>query len=529
MTNFRTDPNGADPSDARTGDVAEPGRLVGQVFNDIYFERNPKSPWYGEPRPIAGIPVGIYARRRRHALPERRDGDAATTPEQLAAAHDGDHEPRRLVRGARALDRDAQLPDPAGSVPRHVPGHGRRPGYERAPERDYNPNLLTANDAGGGVAGPDHPARPPLDPISGTACEDPAVPSRGPSCSRSRVRAVPSCRRPAAGRSRSRATSSAPRDRHRRDRRCTSTSPTRATARCTTLTRANGGVVSWTPGTGEHAGHDRHPGAGLASTQQRTSAERFRPGPKQLTIVTSARERRRVQRQRHHASRARHERHRRERRHLHADRRQRAGAAAVAGEPTTRSRTRSTRARRRQPARARAGHLQRERARVEAAEDPGPRPRRHHRRARAPGPRPRGPAVPRQRLGHRRPLLPAERRPPSTRPSSAHAPYAVRRGASRRVLRGADITVVAKTTTAYDLHGATDMLARRGADRRPRPHDRPRRRRRRHPAAGQRQQHADHQRRAREQRRRRRRRHRPRPAVRATAATTTTSGSPTTG
>ena len=41
MTNFRTD----------RGDVEEPGRVVGQVFNDIYFERNQMSPWYGEPRP----------------------------------------------------------------------------------------------------------------------------------------------------------------------------------------------------------------------------------------------------------------------------------------------------------------------------------------------------------------------------------------------------------------------------------------------------------------------------------------------
>src|SRR5215472_15262543 len=62
MTNFRTDPNGVDAADTRTGDVEEPGRVVGQVFNDIYFERNQNSNWYGEPRPIANIPVGIYAR-----------------------------------------------------------------------------------------------------------------------------------------------------------------------------------------------------------------------------------------------------------------------------------------------------------------------------------------------------------------------------------------------------------------------------------------------------------------------------------
>src|SRR5262249_37941928 len=62
MTNFRTDANGVDAADSRTGDVEEPGRVVGQVFNDIYFERNQNSNWYGEPRPIANIPVGIYAR-----------------------------------------------------------------------------------------------------------------------------------------------------------------------------------------------------------------------------------------------------------------------------------------------------------------------------------------------------------------------------------------------------------------------------------------------------------------------------------
>ena len=37
-------------------------RLIGLVSNDIFFERDPKSMWYGEPRPIGGIPVGIYQR-----------------------------------------------------------------------------------------------------------------------------------------------------------------------------------------------------------------------------------------------------------------------------------------------------------------------------------------------------------------------------------------------------------------------------------------------------------------------------------
>jgi hypothetical protein len=41
-------------------DVEEAGRIIGGVFDDIYFDRDPKSIWYGEPRPLAHIPVGIY-------------------------------------------------------------------------------------------------------------------------------------------------------------------------------------------------------------------------------------------------------------------------------------------------------------------------------------------------------------------------------------------------------------------------------------------------------------------------------------
>ena len=40
-------------------DVAIPGRIVGLVSDDIYFDRDKKSIWYGEPRPLANIPIGI--------------------------------------------------------------------------------------------------------------------------------------------------------------------------------------------------------------------------------------------------------------------------------------------------------------------------------------------------------------------------------------------------------------------------------------------------------------------------------------
>lgn len=49
MTNFK---NGQDP--------AVPGRIVGLVTDNVYFERDIQSIWYGEPRPVPNIPVGIY-------------------------------------------------------------------------------------------------------------------------------------------------------------------------------------------------------------------------------------------------------------------------------------------------------------------------------------------------------------------------------------------------------------------------------------------------------------------------------------
>ena len=96
---------------------------------------------------------------------------------------------------------------------------------------------------------------------------------------------------------------------------------------------------------------------------------------------------------------------------------------------------------------------------------------------------------------------------------SAHAPYAGV-DAAHPVLRGADLTVAAKTTTAYNLGTGNTAHLRPGPHRRPRPDDRAGRGRRRHPAPGPRQQLPAHQQRAREQRRRGRRRDRARPAVR---------------
>ena len=261
-----------------TGDVAEPGRVVGQVFNDIYFERNPKSNWYGEPRPIASIPVGIYAR-----VDTCRNVNQPFDAQQLAADHDGEHE-RRTARTRRCCPR----PRRSTARSRRDPCPGMYivtvddPGTKTHPNPNYNPNLLTANTPFEVWPGLTDQLDTPLDPISGTACEDPAERRRsarpsippGPSCCRSPRRWCRPDR--AAGRSRSRATSSAP--------------PVRPgqPAAGVTLTDVRTG-----------AGHDLDPGqrrhrrAGLRETAEHpdtivikvpgaSSRRTFRPGPKQL-------------------------------------------------------------------------------------------------------------------------------------------------------------------------------------------------------------------------------------------------------
>lgn len=196
MTNFRTDPNGENAGDNRTGDVAAPGRLVGQVFNDIYFERNPESPWFGEPRPIAGIPIGIYAKAEvlqaggGFSMTGREIGrDGASAPEitydgakwrlltTVTTSPDGSFE--ALVPSTETFN----CPIPQGPCPGIYLVTVDDPGFiDGAPggpgdhsNANYNPNLLLATTPSDAWPGLTTQLDLPLDPISGTACEDPAA------------------------------------------------------------------------------------------------------------------------------------------------------------------------------------------------------------------------------------------------------------------------------------------------------------------------------------------------------------------
>ena len=280
MTNFRTDPNGTDAADSRTGDVNPPGRFVGQVFNDIYFERNPQSPWYGEPRPIAGIPVGIYA--RVDTVPNVNlpyDANNWRLLTTVTTSADGSFE--ALVPSTETFN----CPIPQGPCPGMYLVKVDDPGTTAHPNPSYNPNLLTATTPAESWPGLTTQLDLPLDPISGTACEDPAVPARP------EVLQVSTPIVPATG-SRQITVQA---DFIGAAGTATGITGVRATltddrnGQVQTLTRANGGIVSWTPGSGSTPDTIVLNVPVLATNGAANLLPNltFRPGPKQLTITTA--------------------------------------------------------------------------------------------------------------------------------------------------------------------------------------------------------------------------------------------------
>ena len=291
MTNFRTDPNGEDPADTRTGDVEEPGRVVGQVFNDIYFERNQMSNWYGEPRPIANIPVGIYARVDtvpNASCPDPNqpgvrcfDSNTWRLIKTVDTSADGAYE--ALLPSTETLN----CPIPQGPCPGMYIAIVDDPGTKANPNPNYNPNLLTANTPFEVWPGLTDQLDTPVDPISGTACQDPAGATGGiapdPSDpARPELLQVnyPYAPNPGAN---SRQVSiqgdfigiAGAAD--ATGGRVTLTDV--RTGAVTTLTRANGGIASWTPGT------TSTPDTIVINVPAISAA--FPPGPKELTIITA--------------------------------------------------------------------------------------------------------------------------------------------------------------------------------------------------------------------------------------------------
>ena len=263
----------------RAGPPRRPG-LQRHLLRD-----QPLSPWYGEPRPIAGIPIGIYA--RVDTVPnvnQPYDPNTWRLLTTVTTSPDGTFE--ALVPSTETWN----CPIPQGPCPGMYLVTVDDPGTAAHPNANYNPNLLLATTPSEVWPGLTTQLDLPLDPISGTACEDPAarpVPP-GPTCCRSRG---PTCSRrtaaPPAG-SPSSATSSARRGRQR-------TPPASGHAH----RRSQRPGRDAHPGQRRHreldtgnrldAGHDRHPGPGGGDQRRANLLPNltFRPGPKQLTITSA--------------------------------------------------------------------------------------------------------------------------------------------------------------------------------------------------------------------------------------------------
>jgi hypothetical protein len=154
-------------------DVEEPGRIIGLVSNDIYFERNAASVWYGEPRPIAGIPVGIY--QRVDTVPNINQPYDANNWRLMTTVYTS---PEGTYEALLPSTENFNCPIPQGPCPGMYLFKVDDPGTKANPNPGYDPNLLTATSVFDVWPGTTDQLDTPLDPISGTGCEDPAVPAR---------------------------------------------------------------------------------------------------------------------------------------------------------------------------------------------------------------------------------------------------------------------------------------------------------------------------------------------------------------
>ena len=136
-------------------EVAIPGRIYGLVTDDINFDTDTSSIWYGEARPIRDVPVGI------------RDysGRLITT---LKTDENGFYEV--LLPSTQT----ANCPIPQGICPGLYVVVVNDPGDKANPNVNFNPNYLTAALTFDVWPGKTTQADTPLDPISGTACVLPA-------------------------------------------------------------------------------------------------------------------------------------------------------------------------------------------------------------------------------------------------------------------------------------------------------------------------------------------------------------------
>jgi hypothetical protein len=143
MTNFDTGP-----------DVQIPGRVVGLVSNDVTFDRDPKSIWYGEPAPVGRIPIGIRDYKMRLLT-------TVTTDEN------GIYE--ALLPSTETFN----CPIPQGPCPGMYIFVINDPGDKAHPNPTYNPDFQTDRVSDAIFPGQTTQLDTPVLPISGNGCQLP--------------------------------------------------------------------------------------------------------------------------------------------------------------------------------------------------------------------------------------------------------------------------------------------------------------------------------------------------------------------
>jgi hypothetical protein len=135
-------------------DVQIPGRVVGLVSNNITFDRDPQSIWYGEPAPVGHIPVGIRDYK----------GRLLTTVE---TDENGIYE--ALLPSTETLN----CPIPQGPCPGMYNFVVNDPGDKAHPNAGYNPDFQTNTIPDSVWPGQTTQLDTPTFPISGQGCQLP--------------------------------------------------------------------------------------------------------------------------------------------------------------------------------------------------------------------------------------------------------------------------------------------------------------------------------------------------------------------
>jgi parallel beta-helix repeat protein len=133
-------------------DVEAPGRIVGFVPDDVYFERDKKSMWYGEPRALANIPIGVYDYTGRLLTTVKTDANGAY--EVLVPSTD-----------------TWNCPIPQGPCPAMYDVVVNDPGTPAHPNANFNPHYNTESSSWDSWPGNWTQLDTPLIPTAGLGCE----------------------------------------------------------------------------------------------------------------------------------------------------------------------------------------------------------------------------------------------------------------------------------------------------------------------------------------------------------------------